>query len=102
VPLVDTFGIGELFTRVDGLRVDTGGGPKAGHLHEHLGAQNLDPRTVLLVGDVVDDAHAAAAVGAWCVLVTSGVTSRKVLEATGFPVVDTIAEAVLVVESAAA
>ncbi|MER2093773.1 HAD family hydrolase [Saccharopolyspora rectivirgula] len=94
VPLVTDFGIHRLFTRVDGLREKVGGGSKAEHLKRHLQAQQLDPATVVLVGDVLDDAHAAQQVGARCVLVTTGVTGRRELEKTGFPVADSIVEAV--------
>lgn len=93
VPLVTEHGLAELFTRIDGLLVDVGGHGKAGHLVEHLTAQRLDPADVLLIGDVVDDADAAAAAGTRCVLVTTGVSNRRALQASGVPVVDSIAEA---------
>jgi phosphoglycolate phosphatase-like HAD superfamily hydrolase len=93
VPLVTEHGLAELFTRIDGLLVDVGGHGKSEHLVEHLTAQELDPADVLLIGDVVDDADAAAAAGTRCVLVTTGVMNRSALEASGVPVVDSIAEA---------
>ncbi|HEY3753357.1 MAG TPA: HAD family hydrolase [Pseudonocardiaceae bacterium] len=96
VPLVGEHGLAELFARVDGLRVDVGGHGKAAHLIEHLTALRLDPADVLLVGDVLDDAAAAEAAGAHCVLVTTGITSRPALLASGVPVVDSIAEALAV------
>lgn len=95
VPLVTEYGLHDLFARVDGLRERTGGGSKAEHLAEHLAAQRLDPADVVLIGDVVDDADAAAHVGAGCVLVTTGVMSRQALEATGVPVVDSIPDALM-------
>jgi len=93
VPLVTEFGLLELFSRVDGLRVDVGGGSKAEHLVAHLAALQLDPAEVVLIGDVVDDAEAARQAGAGCVLVTTGVMSPEALKATGAPVVDSLAEA---------
>lgn len=93
VPLVTEYGLADLFARIDGLRERVGGGSKAEHLAAHLAAQGLDPADVVLIGDVVDDAEAAAHVGAGCVLVTTGVMSRSALEATGFPVVDSIPDA---------
>jgi phosphoglycolate phosphatase-like HAD superfamily hydrolase len=93
VPLITEYGLADLFVRVDGLRHATGGGSKAEHLAEHLDAQGLDAADVVLVGDVVDDAEAAAHVGTGCVLVTTGVMSRSALEATGMPVVDSVDEA---------
>jgi phosphoglycolate phosphatase-like HAD superfamily hydrolase len=93
VPLVTQHGLTDLFTRIDGLRVDTGGHGKAAHLIEHLTALNVDPADVLVIGDVLDDAMAAEAAGARCVLVTTGVSSRQTLKAAGVPVVDSIADA---------
>ncbi|MGM1064106.1 HAD family hydrolase, partial [Saccharothrix sp. Mg75] len=94
VPLVTGFGLHDLFTRVDGLRVlDSGGNSKAEHLAAHLDAQRLHARDVLVVGDVLDDAEAARAVGAHVVLVATGTSSRRVLEAAGVPVADSIPEA---------
>ncbi len=93
VGLVTELGLAALFERIDGLRVDVGGHGKRDHLIEHLTALNVDPDSVLLVGDVLDDAAAAAAAGVRCALVTTGVTSRSALESSGVPVADSIAEA---------
>ncbi|XVV05627.1 HAD family hydrolase [Actinosynnema sp. CA-248983] len=97
VPLVERMGLAGLFTRVDGLRVDVGGGSKAEHLAKHLAHQGLDPRDVVVIGDVVDDAEAARHVGAQAVLVTTGVGERRRLAATGMPVVDSIPEALALI-----
>jgi phosphoglycolate phosphatase-like HAD superfamily hydrolase len=93
VPLVTEHGLADLFTRIDGLRVDVGGHGKTAHLIEHLDALAVDRAEVLLIGDVLDDAVAARAAGVRCVLVTTGVMSRSALAAGGVPVVDSIAEA---------
>ena len=93
VALVERLGIGRFFTRVDGLRVPGGAG-KAEHLVAHLAALGLDAAGVMLVGDALDDLHAARAVGARCVLYDGGSHHRHVLEATGVPVVDTLTAAV--------
>lgn len=98
VVLVDEFGLTELFTRIDGLREEAQGGSKAAHLATHLTALELDPADVVLIGDVVDDAEAAAHVGASCVLVTTGVMSRTKLESTGVPVADSITEALALLD----
>lgn len=94
VPLVAEFGLDKLFARVDGLRSQVGGETKARHLQEHLAALELDGSDVVLVGDVEDDARAAERAGARCVLLTTGMMSREVLERTGHPVVDSIPEAI--------
>lgn len=96
VALVTEYGLADLFTRIDGLRVDVGGHGKTAHLAEHLDALNADAGGVLLVGDVLDDAAAAAAAGVRCVLVTTGVSDRATLETSGVPVVDSVAEALAV------
>jgi phosphoglycolate phosphatase-like HAD superfamily hydrolase len=98
VELVTEYGLADLFERIDGLRVDTGGHGKTAHLAEHLAALDLadaglDTSDVVLVGDVLDDAIAADAAGVRCVLVTTGVMSRAALESSGLPVVDSVAEA---------
>jgi phosphoglycolate phosphatase-like HAD superfamily hydrolase len=93
VPLVERLGIGRFFTRVDGLRVPGGAG-KAEHLVAHLAALGLDAAAVMLVGDALDDLHAARAVGARCVLYDGGSHHRHVLEAAGVPVVDSLTAAV--------
>ncbi|NEA30483.1 HAD family hydrolase [Streptomyces sp. SID13031] len=93
VPTIAGHGLTDLFQRVDGLPGDLGGESKTEHLVRHLKAQNLEPADVVLIGDVVDDALAAQAVGAPCILVATGAMTRTALEATGVPVADTITEA---------
>ena len=52
----------------------------------------IDPATAVMIGDTLHDAEVAAAMGARCILVTTGHQSRRRLEATGCPVVDTLGE----------
>ncbi|HZM82057.1 MAG TPA: HAD hydrolase-like protein [Candidatus Limnocylindrales bacterium] len=92
VPAVDRFGLS--FLRVDGLRESRGGGYKAAHLKMHLAELGIDSSTVCLIGDSADDAHAAAAVGARCVLYTGGFTHPDNLRPCGVPMADTLLEAV--------
>ena len=96
VPLVTEMGLHEFFDRVDGLRHEVGGGSKAEHLEHHLAEQELDPREVVLIGDVVDDAVAAQHAGAGCVLVSTGVMSAESLRESGFPVASSVSEALRV------
>ncbi|HSV67446.1 MAG TPA: HAD family hydrolase [Mycobacteriales bacterium] len=93
VALVSDLGLAGYFARVDGLRQATGVGSKAAHLGTHLDALGLDPAEVTLIGDVVDDATAAASVGAGCVLLSTGITTRAALAEAGVPVVDSITAA---------
>jgi phosphoglycolate phosphatase-like HAD superfamily hydrolase len=100
VPVVRGYGIESHFVRVDG-RTGPSGGSKALHMERHLVALAASgaiaaERTVV-IGDAVDDAVAAAHVGARAVLYTGGSHSRASLEAAGVPgvpVVDTLKEAV--------
>lgn len=92
VPTITSFGIDGHFTRVDGL-TGTTGGEKAEHMATHIAALSVEPSQVLVIGDSVDDGMAAAYVGARAVLYTGGMTPREALEATGWPVVDTLAAA---------
>ncbi|MBB2909749.1 phosphoglycolate phosphatase-like HAD superfamily hydrolase [Streptosporangium becharense] len=92
VPKITEFGIDHYFTRVDGLRSATGG-PKAEWMVAHLAALGVDPADVVVIGDSLDDAHAAQHVGARAVLYSGGMTSRADLLAFGGPVVDTLADA---------
>ncbi|BCJ66167.1 HAD family hydrolase [Polymorphospora rubra] len=94
VPAVATYGLSGLFNRVDGLRGTVGGDRKAGHLERHLAELGVDPRSVVLIGDSLDDADAAVAVGARCILYTGGFTDPGRLRASGHPVADTLTEAV--------
>lgn len=96
VPLVRAHGIDRHFLRVDG-RTGPSHTSKAGHLVRHLQAlegAGVSAAGTVLIGDAVDDALAAAHVGARAVLYTGGSHSRSSLESAGVPVVDTLAEAV--------
>jgi phosphoglycolate phosphatase-like HAD superfamily hydrolase len=94
VPLVEHYGLTRWFSRVDGLRATTGGGRKAEHLVNHLDALGIAGPDAVLIGDSLDDAHAARAVGAGCVLFGGGFTGVTVLRDSGLPVAGTLVEAV--------
>lgn len=94
VPTVERYGLTPYFARVDGLRAPVGGGPKAPHLAAHLAALGLDGPDCVLIGDSVDDADAAASVGARCVLYSGGFTDPERLGTRGVPVAATLAEAI--------
>ncbi|MFG3286156.1 HAD family hydrolase [Streptomyces sp. NPDC048111] len=103
VPIVRRHGITEHFLRVDG-RTGPSHGSKAEHMVRHLTAlrvthPEISGERLVVIGDAVDDAVAAAAVGAKAVLYTGGSHSRASLAAAGVPVVDTLAEAVAVAEN---
>ncbi|WP_083958888.1 HAD family hydrolase [Herbidospora mongoliensis] len=93
VPKIAEFGIDHHFTRVDGLRLTSPGGHKAEHMAEHMKALDLDPADIVMIGDSVDDGIAARHVGARAILYTGGMTSRAELASLGFPVVDSLSDA---------
>ncbi|MEW1722664.1 HAD hydrolase-like protein [Streptomyces sp. NPDC093109] len=99
VPVVKGYGIDRHFVRIDGRTGPSGGG-KAVHMERHLAALaaagEIAAERTVVIGDAVDDAMAAAHVGARAVLYTGGSHSRAALEAVGVPVVDSLAEAVAV------
>lgn len=93
-PLIRERGLSAHFTRVEGRRFGSAEDSKAEHLVQHLAAQGYDPARVVLVGDIDDDAHAATAAGAQAILVARGLMTRERLTATGYPVVESVTEAV--------
>ncbi|QNE77008.1 HAD hydrolase-like protein [Streptomyces finlayi] len=98
VPVVRGYGIEPHFVRVDG-RTGPSGGSKALHMERHFAAlDGISPQRSVVIGDAVDDAVAAAHVGARAVLYTGGSHSRASLEAAGVPVVDSLSEAVSLAE----
>lgn len=94
VPEVERRGLTALLARIDGLPGTLGGDLKAEHLARHLYALGVDGPSAVLIGDSVDDADAAASVGARCVLYTGGFTDPARLRAVGVPVADSLVEAV--------
>ncbi|MDX1691544.1 MAG: HAD hydrolase-like protein [Acidimicrobiia bacterium] len=99
VTAVREAGVDDLMLAVDGHR-GVGGETKEEHLRHHLAQlrrlYDLDGVGVVLVGDITDDADAAAASGIECVLVDAGSQERATLEAAGVPVVGSLREAVTV------
>jgi Predicted phosphatases len=91
---VGELGIDRHFTRVDGLRDGKPGGHKAEHMIAHVSAIGIAPERIIVIGDSLDDAHAAQSVGARAILYTGGMTRRSALTASGFPVVDSLSEAI--------
>ncbi|TQN32049.1 phosphoglycolate phosphatase-like HAD superfamily hydrolase [Haloactinospora alba] len=92
LPLVRDFGIEPHFTRVEGQRGTNTEG-KRQSLREHLRTIGVDGSRCLVIGDSVDDARAAAHVGARCVLYASGLHTAQDLARTGAPVVESLDEA---------
>lgn len=99
VPMVREHGIDQHFVRVDGNIATTPSGGKAEQMARHVqelvtSVAGLAAERAVVIGDALDDARAAAHVGAHAVLYTGGSHSRRSLQEAGVPVVDTLAEAV--------
>jgi phosphoglycolate phosphatase-like HAD superfamily hydrolase len=94
VPAVEGYGLAGMFARIDGLRAELGGGFKAAHLAAHLAELGVEGGDVVMIGDSLDDADAAEAVGGHAVLYTGGFTDPARLRESGRPVADTLVEAV--------
>lgn len=91
--LVDRHDIRGRFVLVEGSPGIDSDGSKTTRMARHLEVIGARRAGTVVIGDTVDDHEAATANGARSVLVTTGSTSRPLLEATGAPVVDTLAEA---------
>ncbi|MFC5907780.1 HAD family hydrolase [Streptacidiphilus monticola] len=96
VPLVGRLGLASHFLRIDGRDGTSGISGKGAYLERHLRrlAQQVDPARTVLIGDVPDDAHAAAQAGIKAVLHTGGSADGAELRRVGVPVADSLAEAV--------
>jgi phosphoglycolate phosphatase-like HAD superfamily hydrolase len=98
-PLVESYGIRREFVRVDG-RQRPSGGSKALEMADHLVRLRevdglvVEPSQMVVIGDAADDGYAARHVGARAVLHTGGSQGRAALELTGYPVVESLTEAV--------
>jgi phosphoglycolate phosphatase-like HAD superfamily hydrolase len=89
-------GLVDRLVRADGTPGGAMGDLKAGYLTAHLAAIGIPGPDCVLVGDSVDDADAAAAVGARCVLYSGGITDPVLLGDTGHPVAASLLEAVTI------
>lgn len=95
LPEVRRRGLHDYFVRVDGLR-GPAGERKASYLEAHLRsleAEGARTGEIVVVGDAVDDARAAEHVGARAVLYDGGSHPRAELESLGFPVAESLLEA---------
>jgi phosphoglycolate phosphatase-like HAD superfamily hydrolase len=90
----ETAGVTRFFERVDGRRgTDTG---KTRALADHLARlpHPVASRRVVVIGDTLDDAHAARNAGAHVVLFTAGLQHPDLLTGSGLPVASTLPAAV--------
>ena len=92
--LVDLHGLKRQFLRVDGDRTASMHS-KVENLRNHLEALMLEPETVAMIGDALDDYEVSAQTGIQPILVDTGMYSTERLEQTGAPVARSLTEAVL-------
>lgn len=98
VPSIRRFGLDERLLAVDGHRGRVGE-TKDQHMVAHVTRLEamyggMTRTGMVAIGDIVDDAVAARSAGIRCVLYDGGGQTRRALEATGFPVADSLVEAV--------
>jgi phosphoglycolate phosphatase-like HAD superfamily hydrolase len=86
-------GLIDRMTLVQG-NLDDPGGEKASHLLRHVTTLDLDVGSVVMIGDSLDDAAAAGAVGTACVLYDGGSHHLDDLEDVGVPVAGSLVDAV--------
>ena len=99
VELTEGLGLHGRLVRIDGRPPEHDFGPKYKYLARHVAQlqteyPDLLPGDVALIGDCVDDAHAALQLGAKAVLYTGGSSSRENLAQAGVPVAESLIEAV--------
>ncbi len=90
---VERVGIRDYFVRIDGQPAPGGMDSKSELLVEHLEALSVEPGSVLMIGDSLDDAAAARRVGTACVLVEGGSHHAADLRAAGVDVARSLVEA---------
>jgi len=89
---LERYGIGGAFDLVDG-QLEPDDGSKSARLTRHLEALAVeDPSSVVVIGDALDDAHAATVNGARAVLYDGGSHHLADLRATGHPVAGSLLE----------
>ncbi|MFJ6676086.1 HAD family hydrolase [Actinosynnema sp. NPDC091369] len=96
VALAQFTDIAHFFSHVDGMRADEGP-RKEPHLRRHLDRLDVDPAHVLVVGDSVDDVHAARACGVRALLYHPAerpLVSHERVRALGVPVARGLPEVV--------
>ncbi len=98
VPLVTTRGLSDKFSRIDGLQNDYINS-KHPHLLAHMQSQGIEADDCVLIGDSVDDALSAKRAGAACVLYTGGFTAPEQFADLGFPIADTLTDAVMLAQT---
>ena len=97
---VEAQGIAHLFTHISGSDGFQGAThSKSAEVRSQLADLNVDPSEALMIGDMAGDAREADEAGVRVILVPTGDTSRERLIASGYPVADSLVDAVRLVTS---
>ncbi len=83
------YGIKDYFISINGLDNHHATG-KFDLAKEFMTAQDLEPNTILLIGDTLHDAEIAGSLGIDCWLIPNGHQSRQRLESAGVPILDSL------------
>ncbi|HGS4736979.1 TPA: HAD family hydrolase [Vibrio cholerae] len=102
IKMLSAFGIIEHFSEVNGRTEPLNQEGKSAYLKKHLSQlitrQGINKNEIVLIGDTQDDADAAHALGLSSILYSGGAFSHQRLADTGNPVVNTLAEAVVLAD----
>jgi phosphoglycolate phosphatase len=90
-PKLESLGIKDCFERILGAN-DCNVGSKVERTRDYIEEHGIEKEKILFVGDMVHDSDVAAAVGADCVLVSTGHQCEKALLNTGRTVVSSLSE----------
>lgn len=85
------YGIKDYFISINGLDNHHAAG-KFDLAKNFMIAQNLNPNSVLLIGDTLHDAEIAASLRVDCCLIPNGHQSRQRLESAGLPILDSLSD----------
>ena len=86
---VDYFELSHYFTDILGVS-DVLGSSKIERAKKWMAEREIDPKTVLFIGDTIHDCDTAKAIGCECVLVSRGHNSKQRLVETGCRVYDNL------------
>lgn len=85
----EKYKITDCFDEIIGMS-DTFVGSKYENAKNYIDKNNLDPQNILFVGDLINDAQTAKALGAQCILIPNGHNSKEKCESQGVTVVENI------------
>ena len=91
VPYLEYYGIDNYFTAILGA-TDCQVGSKVERTRMYLTENSISPSDALFIGDMAHDSDVATAIGADCILLSSGHQCESALKKTGRPIISSINE----------